>query len=71
MPLDIKLGVSTWLWTSPFSTETIALFPKIKQMGYDAVEIPVEDPALLDVKKVKEALASHELLPIICGAFGT
>ena len=71
MPLDIKLGVSTWLWTSPFSTETIALFPKIKQMGYDAVEIPVEDPALLDVKKVKEALNSYELLPIICGAFGT
>jgi D-psicose/D-tagatose/L-ribulose 3-epimerase len=71
MPLNIKLGVSTWLWTSPFTTETIALFPKIKQMGYDAVEIPVEDPALLDVKKVKEALSSHGLLPIICGAFGT
>ncbi|QHT67856.1 sugar phosphate isomerase/epimerase [Rhodocytophaga rosea] len=71
MPLNIKLGVSTWLWTSPFTTETISLFPKIKQMGYDAVEIPVEDPALLDVKKVKEALFNHELLPIICGAFGT
>ncbi|GAB3527656.1 sugar phosphate isomerase/epimerase [Pontibacter brevis] len=67
---DIKFGVSTWLWTSPFSTETTSLFPKIKEMGYDMVEIPVEDPALLDVKKVKEALAENGLKPIICGAFG-
>lgn len=67
---DIKFGVSTWLWTSPFSTETTSLFPKIKEMGYDVVEIPVEDPALLDLKKVKDALEENGLQPIICGAFG-
>lgn len=71
MGLKIKFGVSTWLWASPFSTETTALFPKIKEMGYDAVEIPVEDPALIDVKKVKEALLRYELQPVVCGAFGT
>ncbi|TXK36855.1 sugar phosphate isomerase/epimerase [Pontibacter qinzhouensis] len=71
MSLDLKFGVSTWLWTSPFTTETTSLFSKIKQMGYDMVEIPVEDPALIDVQQVKEALAEHELEPIICGAFGT
>ncbi|WP_114783004.1 sugar phosphate isomerase/epimerase family protein [Botryobacter ruber] len=70
MKLEIKFGVSTWLWTSPFTTETIALFPKIKAMGYDAVEIPIEDPALIDVAKVKDALARYELEQIICGAFG-
>ncbi|MHA6250268.1 sugar phosphate isomerase/epimerase family protein [Pontibacter sp. CAU 1760] len=68
---DIKFGVSTWLWTSPFSTDTVSLFPKIREMGYDMVEIPVEDPALIDVRKVKEALAKNGLQPIICGAFGT
>ncbi|RDV13046.1 sugar phosphate isomerase/epimerase [Pontibacter diazotrophicus] len=67
---DIKFGVSTWLWTSPFSTETVSLFPKIKEMGYEVVEIPVEDPALLDVEKVKQALAENGLRPVICGAFG-
>ncbi|WP_161890464.1 sugar phosphate isomerase/epimerase family protein [Pontibacter russatus] len=66
----IKFGVSTWLWTSPFSTETVSLFPKIKEMGYDMVEIPVEDPALIDVKKVREALEENGLGPIVCGAFG-
>jgi len=71
MSLKVKFGVSTWLWTSPFRTETISLFPKIKEMGYDVVEIPVEDPALIDVQKVKEALLLHGLEPVICGAFGT
>jgi len=70
MSLDIKFGVSTWLWTSPFNTETLKIFPKIKAMGYDAVEIPVEDPALVDIAKVKEALEENELQPVICGAFG-
>jgi len=66
----IKLGVSTWLWTSPFTTETVDLFPKIKSMGYDAVEIPVEYPDKIDGKKVKEALLKHGLEAVVCGAFG-
>lgn len=70
MGLNVKFGVSTWLWTSPFTTENIELFPKIKSMGYDMVEIPVEDPALIRVSKVNDALLRHDLKPIICGAFG-
>lgn len=70
MSLNIKLGVSTWLWTSPFKTDTISLFSKIKGMGYDMVEIPIEDPALIDTKRVKEALKEFDLVPAICGAFG-
>ncbi len=70
MALEVTFGVSTWLWTSPFNRETIALFPKIKSFGYDAVEIPVEDPSLIDLDLVKKALADQELKAIICGAFG-
>jgi D-psicose/D-tagatose/L-ribulose 3-epimerase len=63
-------GVSTWLWTSPFKTETIALFPRIKSMGFDAVEIPVEYPELIDGKAVRRALDESGLKPILCAAFG-
>jgi D-psicose/D-tagatose/L-ribulose 3-epimerase len=70
MSLNIKFGVSTWLWTSPFNTEAVALFPKIKSMGYDAVEIPVEYPELIDGQKVKQALLENNLQAIVCGAFG-
>lgn len=70
MALPITFGVSTWLWTSPFTTDTILLLPKIKSFGYDAVEIPVEYPELIDGAKVAAALKMHGLKPIVCGAFG-
>jgi D-psicose/D-tagatose/L-ribulose 3-epimerase len=70
MSLRVTFAVSTWLWTSPFSKETERLFPKIKEMGFDAVEIPVEDPALIDIVSLKQALQSNGLQGIVCGAFG-
>jgi D-psicose/D-tagatose/L-ribulose 3-epimerase len=66
----MKFGVSTWLWTSPFTTETVALFPKLKRMGFDFVEVPIEDPALIDGKVVRRALDDHGLGCVGCGAFG-
>jgi len=39
-------------------------------MGYDAVEIPVEYPELIDREKVKQALLENDLQAIVCGAFG-
>lgn len=68
--MDIQFGISTWVWTSPFNTESIRLFPKIKKLGYDVVEIPVEDPDIIDGQKVKEALDEHNLEAVVCGAFG-
>ncbi|RRQ48992.1 sugar phosphate isomerase/epimerase [Maribacter algicola] len=70
MKNKINFGVSTWLWQSPFTTESISLFPKIKAMGFDVVEIPVEAPALIDVKIVKQALDANGLEPTICIVFG-
>ncbi|PKA99909.1 D-tagatose 3-epimerase [Flavobacteriaceae bacterium MAR_2009_75] len=70
MSNSIKFGVSTWLWQSPFTTESVSLFPKIKELGYDSVEIPVEDPSLIDGKVVMEELSKHGLSSTVCGVFG-
>jgi D-psicose/D-tagatose/L-ribulose 3-epimerase len=71
MSLQIQFGVSTWLWTSPFTTESIdVLFPKISAMGFDVVEIAVEDPSLIDIKKLKAGLERNQLNAMVCGAFG-
>jgi D-psicose/D-tagatose/L-ribulose 3-epimerase len=66
----MKFAVSTWLLTSPFTTETIRLFPKIKAMGYDMVEIPVEYPELINADEVARGLKENDLGVIVCGAFG-
>lgn len=70
MAVDLKYGVSTWLWQSPFKTDSISLFPKIKAMGYDVVEIPVENPELINGAVVKKALVDNGLKPTVCGVFG-
>lgn len=70
MATEIQYGVSTWLWQSPFTSESISLFPKIKAMGFDVVEIPVEDPKLIDGAVVKQALKDNDLKPTVCGVFG-
>ncbi|SIS48746.1 D-tagatose 3-epimerase [Zobellia uliginosa] len=66
----IQFGVSTWLWQSPFTSESVSLFPKIKKMGFDIVEIPVEMPSKIDGKLVKKALDDNGLRATVCGAFG-
>ncbi|CAM4215233.1 sugar phosphate isomerase/epimerase [Zobellia roscoffensis] len=70
MSNTISFGVSTWLWQSPFTSDSISLFPKIKEMGFDTVEIPVEDPARIDGKLVRKALDDNGLCATVCGAFG-
>ena len=70
MSRKIKYGVSTWLWQSPFTTESISLFSKIKEMGFDVVEIPVEDPELIDAETVAKALLDNGLEATVCGVFG-
>jgi hypothetical protein len=49
--MNISIGVSLWLWTSPFNANTTELFPKIRSFGFDSVKIPVEEPDLIDTKK--------------------
>ncbi|MEJ7643446.1 MAG: sugar phosphate isomerase/epimerase family protein [Chryseolinea sp.] len=68
--IDVKFGVSTWLWTSPFTTESASLFPLIKSMGYDAVEIAVEDAGKINAQKISQALKDYELKAVVCVAFG-
>ncbi len=68
--MDIHFGVNTWLWTSPFDLGAVTLFPQIKAMGFDVVEIPIEDPLAFCAGQVRAALDEHGLEPVIIGAFG-
>lgn len=67
----MKFGVNTFVWVSPCSTDAVKdLAPRVKSMGFDILEISVENPALIDVKDVKAVLKDHQLEGILCGAFG-
>ena len=44
--------------------------PHVRDMGFDLIEIAVEDPALIDAAALKKALGETGLGVIVCGAFG-
>jgi D-psicose/D-tagatose/L-ribulose 3-epimerase len=65
------LGLSTFVLASPFSdADADAAFAKVAALGYDVVEVCVEDPTLLSAGALCDAAARTGLAIGICGAFG-
>jgi D-psicose/D-tagatose/L-ribulose 3-epimerase len=64
----MKFGASTWLWTSPFTSDHIDLLERIASMGFEFVELPVEDPANFSAEKLGPALKRLGLEAVICTA---
>lgn len=65
-----KFGASTFIWVSPFSNDTLDLIDKVAGMGFDLIEICIEDPASIDTDRIQERLRSAGIRPLVCGAFG-
>ena len=66
----MKIGVNTWVWTSPFSTEDFYLIPKVKQMGFDVLEVALDDASIIDAKLLRKMTDDNGLSVTVCGAFG-
>lgn len=66
----MKFGASTFIWTSPFSTDSFDLIPKVKEMGFDILEVAVERAEGIDWKLLKEQADAAGLQVTVSGAFG-
>ena len=61
----MRLGINTFLFTSPFTDKSTALFKTFKRWGFETVEIPVEDPSHINPAHVKSELDKNGLA---CGS---
>ncbi len=66
----IRFGVSTFVWVSPFSTAHFDLLYKVAEMGYDILEVAVEDKEGIDWPRLKSLARETGLSLTISGAFG-
>ena len=65
------IGVNTWVWTSPLTDDRFEpLVRKIAAMGFDAVELPLENVGDWDPHRAREVLDDAGLLPVVIGAMG-
>ncbi len=68
---DMKFGVNTFVWVSPCTTTVVKeIAPNVKAMGFDILEISIENPDLIDTHIMNGILKENQLEGIICGAFG-
>ena len=56
-----KYGINFLLWSGSFDKSTLPLINKAAEMGFDGVEIPIFDPAVVDVEATKDALKAAEV----------
>lgn len=66
----MRYGASTFIWVSPFSNKTLDILDRVKSIGFDLIEICVEDPETIDVASIRLRAARVGVGVTICGAFG-
>ena len=66
----MRIGASTFIWVSPFGADTLDLIDHVHDLGFEQIEICVEDPDTIDTAQVRDRLARAGLAVSVCGAFG-
>ena len=61
-----KFGVNLLLWEDKFDRESVDLIPKVAEMGFEGVEIPIFDPATVDIPHTRAALRDAGIEPLAC-----
>ncbi|MFB8191085.1 sugar phosphate isomerase/epimerase family protein [Microbacterium sp. NPDC055988] len=65
------IAVNTWVWTSPLTDASLEpLARKAKNLGYDALELPLESVGDWDPARTREVLDGLGLGAIVVGAMG-
>ena len=67
----MRFGVNTWVWTSPLTTAELEQFaPRVAAMGFDWIEVPLENISDLDHKRGAEIIRAQGLGVSACAAMG-
>lgn len=56
-----QIGINLMVWSGQVGPETIDRFPRIKEWGYNGVEVPIFEPDTIDTSAVRSALAATGL----------
>jgi D-psicose/D-tagatose/L-ribulose 3-epimerase len=66
-----KIGVSTWVWTSPLSLDKLrTLAARIRELGFDIIEVPIEGTADLDYREAARVIRDLGLDVTVCAVIG-
>jgi len=53
----VKFGINTWVWSAPLTvTDLESIAPRAAKMGFDHLELPIEDPKNIDFGKFRKII---------------
>ena len=65
----MTFGINTFLFTSPFTDESVHYFPRFRDWGFDSVEIALEDAAHINPAFIRSELEKNNLqCKTVCAA---
>jgi D-psicose/D-tagatose/L-ribulose 3-epimerase len=66
-----QIGVNAWVWSSPLHTEEFGrLAPIVARMGFDLIEVGIENTSDLDYRRAAEIARANGLAVGVCAAMG-
>ena len=65
-----QIGASSWIWTSPFSDTDLGLVARVKTLGFDVLEVAVDDPDAFSVDRLRAAGQAAGVGFTVCGSIG-
>jgi D-psicose/D-tagatose/L-ribulose 3-epimerase len=54
-------GINLLVWSGQLGAEEMQLLPRIRDLGYTSVELPIFDPSRVDIEMIRDALAASGL----------
>jgi D-psicose/D-tagatose/L-ribulose 3-epimerase len=67
----VRYGASSFIWISPFGDDNVTdLARHVAELGFDVLEICIEDPQLVTAGAVRDAADAAGVGVSVCGAFG-
>jgi D-psicose/D-tagatose/L-ribulose 3-epimerase len=67
MPVMNRIGANAWIWDSPITDDVIGeLAPRVADLGFDLIELPVEEPGAWDPGRAAEVLGGLGLGAGVC-----
>lgn len=67
----MKIGINTWVWTAPLTTEKLEeLVPQVAEMGFDWIEFPLENLGGFSYARAEALVQEYGLGVSTCAAMG-
>jgi D-psicose/D-tagatose/L-ribulose 3-epimerase len=66
----MKIGVNFLLWAAAMNDKSVELIEKSARLGFDGVEIFIDEPRNIDCKRIRKVAADHGLGITCCAIVG-